>query len=123
MRAITAILALIGLATVLAHPPARKGAHALLEVGGHIAAALVRKAPGGAVATVEVSSVTAAAAAVVVPAEEEVAPELPGPEIFEGDMAEPRSPHNAPEAAIESDTSRVLKIYEDAERDEEDSEG
>lgn len=118
MRVITSILALIGLATVLAHPQARKGAHALLEAGGHIAAALVRKVPGGAVATV-----AAAAADVVVPAEDEVVPELPGPEILEGDTAEPRPPHNAPETAVESDTSRVLKIYEDAERDEEDSEG
>lgn len=123
MRAITAILVLIGLATVLAHPQARKGAHALLEAGGHIAAALVRKVPGGAVATVAISSVTAAAADVVVPAEDEVVPELPGPEILEGDTAEPRPPHNAPETAVESDTSRVLKIYEDAEREEEDSEG
>lgn len=122
MRAITTILALIGLATVLAHPQARKGAHALLEVGGHIAAALARKAPGGAVATVAVSSVTVVAADVVVSAEEDVAPELPGPESVEGDAAEPFDPQNAPETDVESDTSRVLKIYEDAERDE-DSEG
>ena len=123
MRAITTILALIGLATVLSHPQARKGAHALLEAGGQIVASLSREAPGGAVSAVEVSSVTAVAATVVMPTEGEVAPELPGPEGLEGDAAEPRPQQNAPETAAESDTSRVLKIYEDAERNEEDSEG
>lgn len=118
MRAITTILALIGLATVLTHPQARKGAHALLEVGGHIAAALARQAPGGAAATVAVSTAATGAAAVAVPAEGEVAPELPGPESVEGDTVEPCLPQNAEETAPESDTSRVLKIYEDAERDD-----
>jgi len=118
MRAITTILALIGLAAVLTHPQARRGAHILLEVCGSVGSAL---SGGQQTKVASLSGVAVSSAAVtgyIQPErqrEDIVAPEPP----LEGSGAEEAVDVSPTEKtalpAEDSDLSKVLKIYEDSE--------